>query len=112
MNPVDQQLDAYNNRDLVTFLACYSDDIEVYMLESGQQLTDGKAQLSDSMKTSFESNPHAKTALVTRINQGNLIIDQEKITGYIEGKTITSIAIYEVQDDKITKLWFGGRSVE
>ena len=112
MNPVDQQLDAYNNRDLAAFLACYSDDIQVFMLESGQQLTDGKAQLTQTMKTSFESNPNAQTLLVTRINQGNLIIDLEKITGYTEGKTITTIAIYEVQDDKITKLWFGGRSME
>ena len=112
MNPVDQQLTAYNNRDLDNFLACYSDDIQVFLLESNQLLTHGKEQLLQSMTASFAANPNAQTVLISRICQGNLIIDLEKITGYTDGQTITTIAIYEVQNTKITRLWFGGRTVD
>ncbi|MHA2363206.1 MAG: nuclear transport factor 2 family protein [Candidatus Hodarchaeales archaeon] len=112
MNPVDKQLRFYNERNLEAFVECYSDDIEVFMLESNDIITKGKEQLRKSMKDSFESKPDAKTLVISRSYQNNLIIDLEKITGYVEGKVITVVAIYQVLDNKITKLWFGGRLVE
>ena len=109
---VDKQLHAYNTRDIETFLDCYSDDIQVIMLESNDLLTNGKGQLKKTMQESFKSNSNSITEILSRIYQKNLVIDQEKLTGHIEGKIVTTIAIYQVIDNKITKLWFGGRKLK
>ncbi|MHA1989474.1 MAG: nuclear transport factor 2 family protein [Candidatus Hodarchaeales archaeon] len=112
MNQVDKQLDAFDKKDLKTFLECYSEDIQAYMLEANELITDGKDQLKISMEESFKSKPKAKTIVVERITQNNLVIDLEEISGYIEGKIVKSVAIYEIKDEKITKIWFGGRTIE
>ncbi len=112
MNVPDKQIAAYNAQDLDAFLDCYTDDIKVYMLQSNQLLTDAIRQLSETMKTSFESNPNSKSIILETLTQGNLIIQKEEIQGHMENKTIKSISIYELTENKISKLWFGGRTVE
>ena len=109
---VDKQIKAYNEQNIEDFLDCYSDEIQVYMLESNQKLTDGKDQLKATMLGSFKSNPNAETLVESRITQNNIVIDVETILGYIENKIIRAIAIYEITDSRISKLWFGGRTVE
>jgi len=111
MNLVDRQRKAYNNQDLEGFLECYSDDIQVFMLQNDQKLTNSKTELATTMKTAFDSNPESNAQLVTRIEQGNLIVDQERITGHSGITEIRSISIYEITDNKISKLWFAGRTV-
>ena len=81
------------------------------MLQNDQKLTTSKTELATTMKSAFDSNPESNTQLVTRIEQGNLIVDQEKITGHSGISEMTSISIYEISDNKISKLWFGGRIV-
>jgi hypothetical protein len=112
MNPVDKQLEAFDEKDLEAFLECYSDDIKAYMLESNELMSDGKDQLKKSMEESFKSKPNAKTIVAERITQNNLVIDLEEIIDYIEGKIVKSVAIYEIKDEKISKIWFGGRTLE
>ncbi|OLS20716.1 MAG: hypothetical protein HeimC2_36170 [Candidatus Heimdallarchaeota archaeon LC_2] len=112
MDLIDRQIEAYNKQDIEEFIDCYSDNIEVYMLESNKKLTDGKEQLKKVMKASFVSKPKAKTLVESRLTQNNLVIDVEAVSGHEDGKLIRSIAIYEITDDKISKLWFGGRTVE
>lgn len=112
MNLVDKQLDSFDNKDLEAFLECYSDDIQAFMLESNQLLTEGKDQLRKTMEESFKTKPKSKTTVIERITQNNLIIDLEEVTGYVEGKIVKSIAIYEIDDNLIKKIWFGGRTLE
>lgn len=112
MKLIDEQREAYNNQDLEGFLGCYSDTIEVYMLQNDQKLTNSKTELAATMKAAFDADPESHTELLARLEQGNLIIDQEKITGHSGLKEIRSISIYEIIDNKISKLWFGGRTVK
>jgi len=112
MNIVDKQIEAYNKRDLEAFLDCYAENIEVLMFESNQMLTKGKEQLRQTMSESFASKTDSKTIVISRISHNKLIIEIEEITGHIEGQVITSVSIYEITENKISKLWFGGRSVE
>ena len=112
MSIVDDQLEAYNDRDIVKFLSCYTENVEVYMLEQGKMITDGKDQLHEVMSAAFKATPNAKTTLISRITQNNLVVDHEKITGHEPGKAILTVAIYEIVDNKIAKVWFGGRSKE
>ena len=53
-----------------------------------------------------------ETEVIERISQNNLIIELEKTTNYVEGKLVKSIAIYELNDNRISKIWFGGRTLE
>ena len=110
MDISDKQLDAYNKKNLQAFMNCYSNDVKVFMLQSGQMITDGKDQLHSIMKDSFEKDKASKTTVMSKLVQGNLIINQEEITGHEQGKIIRTISIYEVNNDLIQKLWFGGRT--
>lgn len=112
MNIAKQQIEAYNSQDLNSFLVCYSEDIQVYMLHNNQLLTDGIEKLSEVMAKSFEDNPNAKSTIISTINQGNLVIQREEIKNHISDKTIRTISIYEITENKISKLWFGGRTLD
>ena len=82
------------------------------MLHNNQLLTDGIDKLSEVMEKSFEDNPNAKSTIISSINQGNLIIQKEEIKNHISDKIIRTISIYEITDNKISKLWFGGRTLD
>ena len=58
------------------------------MLETNDLITRGKEQLKKSMQESFETKPHSKTIVSSRIYQNNLIIDLERVSGHIEDKII------------------------
>ena len=108
---VDKQLNAFNEKDIDKFLECYSDEIHVSILETGDVLTTGMDQLKKSMEQSFKSKPKSETLLIERIKQKDLVINLEKILNYIEGKVVNVVSIYEVKDKKITRLWFSNRTV-
>lgn len=111
---VDKQLKAYNERNLESFLNTYDDKVIVYEFETNKIITEGKKQLSNIMQMAFEKQPDSKTYVVSRINQHNLVIDLEKVTNHHEdeSKIITTVAIYEVKNKLITRVWFTNRIVE
>jgi hypothetical protein len=110
MNIVEKQLEAYNNQNLTEFLSYYDDNIKVSMLQSNQVLANDVAELKEIMESAFGKHATSYSQTIKTITQGNLVINQEKITGHEPGKIITTISIYEINDaNKITRLWFGGR---
>ncbi len=103
---VQRQLDAYNARDLNALLATYAEDAEQFA-HPNQLLASGHAQMRERFALRFaEPNLHAQ--LLNRIVMGNTVTDHELITRtFPEGPgTLEIVAIYEVQDGKITKAWF------
>ena len=110
---VEKQIEAYNKKDLEEFLACYAEETQAFMLESNQQLTNGKEQLRQIMSKSFLDAPESNSSVLNSLTQGNLVINKEKITGHTKNDMIiTTLSIYEVINNQITKVWFGGRQVE
>lgn len=112
MTIVDDQIEAYNSQDIEKFLNCYADDVQVYMLEQGKMITNGKEQLGNIMTGAFKATPNSKTTVISKIKQNNLIVNHERIVGHVEGKAVLTVSIYEITNNKISKLWFGGRSIE
>ena len=108
---VDIQIKAFNDKNLSTFLNCYSDEIVVSMLETGDILTSGKEELRKAMQASFETKPKATTVVMERILQKDLVINLEKILHYLENKIVKVVSVYEVKEDKITRLWFSNRTI-
>lgn len=102
-NIVQKQLDAYNARDLDAFMATYAEDIQLFRFPD--QLT---AQGQESMKkrygSFFESTPDLHCEIKNRIVIGNKVIDEEYITA--NGSHFSAVAIYEVENGKISKVTF------
>ena len=103
--PVQRQLDAYNARDLDTFVAQYSDDVRVYRLPSMDPVLVGKATFADHYAKNRFNIPELHAKLVSRMVFGNKVIDQELVAG-IAPAPVDGAAIYEVRDGLITTVWF------
>jgi len=102
---VDEQLEAYNNRDIDAFLATYHQDIKIYNHPNTLSM-DGKEAMRKVYANMFEKIPDLNAKIVNRITIGNKVIDQEQVKGFGEGKDIHAVAIYEVKDGLIYRVDF------
>jgi putative hydrolase of HD superfamily len=103
---VQAQLEAYNARDLNAFLATYAPDAQLFEHPS-KPLARGLDQLRERYSARFaEPNLHAQ--VMKRIVMGSIVVDHELVTRtFSEGTgTLEAIAIYEVQESLITRVWF------
>ena len=99
----DQQLVAYNAHNLEAFLAPYADDVEVY--GSGNKLEmKGKAEMRKAYEF-LNRTPKLYCKLLNRMVQGNIVVDHEEVWGFGD-KPFYGIAIYEIKDGKISKVFF------
>ncbi|WP_396637530.1 nuclear transport factor 2 family protein [Maribacter sp. R77961] len=100
---VQKQLDAYNARDIDRFMDTYTDDISLfnYPVEKRSQ---GQEEMRKVYADFFTSTPDLHCEIKNRIVIGNKVIDEEKITA--NGNTFSTVAIYEVEDGKISKVYF------
>lgn len=109
MNPpaalAQEQLDAYNARDLARFVACYSADVRVYRLPHAEPILSGIDALSAHYANKRFNLPKLHARLINRINFGNKVIDHELVTGVSE-TPLEVAAIYEVRDGLIATVWF------
>ncbi len=100
-----QQLDAYNARDIEAFLAPYNEEVEIYNFPN-ELLYKGKATMRNNYATMFDNTPDLHCHLVNRIILGNTVIDQERVEAFSGGQIIEAIAIYKIKDDKIAQVYF------
>lgn len=104
--PVQQQLEAYNARDIEAFMVWWAEDCQYYAFPS-TLLASGAAEIRARHVERFrEPDLHGK--LLTRIVMGNLVVDHETVTrNFPEGKgEVDVVCIYEVEAGKIAKAWF------
>ena len=106
MKIVQQQLDAYNAKDIEALLATYAPDAEQYTLH-GELLAQGHAQIRTRFLTRF-AEPDLQARLLSRIVMGNIVTDLELITrNFPEGLgTVEMLCIYELADGLIQKASF------
>lgn len=100
---VQKNLEAYNARDIDAFMADYADDVKLYAYPNTLQ-TDGKEAMRKSYKDWFDRVPDLNGFVKKRIVIGNKVIDEEQVTA--NGKIFNAVAIYEVENGKITKVTF------
>ena len=101
---VQQQLNAFNARDIDAFLAPYSDSVALYDF-NGKLLTKGKEQMRKQYSGFFNKSPDLHCQILNRMVQGNTVIDQEysTITGR---KPFGGIAVYIIEQGKISTVHF------
>jgi N-acetylglutamate synthase-like GNAT family acetyltransferase len=104
--PVQKQLDAYNARDIDSFMPWWSETCEYYEFPN-RLLARGASEIRERHIARFkEPNLHGR--LIKRIAAANLVVDQETVTrDFPDGPgEIDVVAIYEVENGKIAKAWF------
>ena len=103
---VQQQVDAYNARDLDAWLATYAPDAMQFELHGGL-LASGHAEMRARMAVRF-AEPDLHAQLLSRIVMGQIVTDYELITrNFPEGKgTLEMLCIYEIAGDAIAKATF------
>lgn len=102
---VNQQLDAYNAHDIDAFVKTYHDDVELFIFPN-ECFCQGKNQLYDLYKKRFTDRPEAIATIASRIVMGDYVSDDETVTGIPGVGSIRLLAIYEVKENLITKVWF------
>lgn len=103
---VQQQLDAYNARDIDAFMAYWAEDAQYYE-HPDTLLASGKAEIRERHIARFKE-PSLYGERVKRMALGSMVIDQEVVTrNFPQGRgKMDVIAIYEVEQGKIAKAWF------
>lgn len=97
---VQEQLDAYNARDLERFLACFADDVRAFRLPSLEPTLDGKKAFGDFYAVHRFQRPGLHADLIGRMVLGGKVIDHERIHG-IADEPVEMAMIYLVEDGLI-----------
>jgi hypothetical protein len=101
---VQFQLEAYNHRDLETFLSVFSETIQVFRMPALEPSISGKVQFAEFYATQRFNRPELRADLINRIAFGNKIIDHERIHGLLE-QAFEIAAVYEIVDGLIQTMW-------
>ena len=101
---VQGQLAAYNTHDLETFCTYFSKDVSVIDGRTQEILFTGMEAFRKRYQTTF-SNPKLHCHLLNRIEQDNIIIDHEEVSGITE-EVVYAIAAYQIENGLIKQVTF------
>ncbi len=101
---VQAQLDAYNRHDAPEFAATYAEDAQIYVFPDRPWIV-GREKIQETYGELFTSTPAIHAEVVQRIVQGGRVIDHERVSGLPNGGSAVAVAIYEVKDGLITRVW-------
>jgi hypothetical protein len=102
---VQRQVEAYNNHALEPLLATYSDEVAIQTLPD-TLVEQGKARLRQGSKQWFDTAPRVHADILHRTVLGSFVVDHERITGTPDGAPVEAVAIYQVIDGRIQRVWF------
>jgi hypothetical protein len=100
-----EQLDAYNNRDIEAFILPYAEDVKVFNFPN-ELLYEGRDEMYGLYGRMFSRTPDLHCKLVNRMVMGNTVIDQEEVTVQKGEAPMRAIAIYKIRDGKIAEVYF------
>lgn len=101
MDIIEEQLLAYNARDLERFIATYASEI---VIQDGKDnvLMQGHDQMRERYGGLFRSSPELHCEIVNRIRIGPYVVDEEQMTGRRGSPTpVRAVVVYRVEEDKI-----------
>lgn len=101
---VQANLNAYNNRDIETFMSYIDENIEFYNFGECEPYLKGKKAVLERYTDYFQKSPRLHSEIKKRMVFGNKVIDYEYITGSNgSNEPFELIFIYEVMGDLIVK---------
>ena len=102
---VQQQVNGYNARNIDAFLEPYAEDAELYMFPN-KLLSKGKDAMRKDYSEMFKKLPELHCEIKNRIINGNFVIDKESVSGMNKSGKVEATAIYEIKNNKISKVYF------
>jgi len=102
---VNEQLRAYNSRDIDAFAATYSGDVCTYDMPHAKVMIRGKKALVERYGNVTFKREGLRAEILSRSVIGNKVIDHEKTWG-IQAEPVECAVIYEVTEGLITAVWF------
>ena len=100
---VQRQLNAYNGHNIEAFLEPFAEDVQVFTFPDSLMIQ-GKEQMRKSYQF-ITRLPGLHCEIRNRMIKGNMIIDQEIVTG-LNKDPIEGIVIYLIEENKIRKVYF------
>ena len=100
-----EQLDAYNKRDIDAFILPYAEDVKVFEFPD-KFMYQGRDEMYGLYGRMFARTPDLYCRLVNRLVMGNTVIDQEEVTISNDQAPVKAIAIYKIKEDKIAEVYF------
>jgi hypothetical protein len=100
---IERQLAAYNRRDLDGFVACYAGDANVVQPD-GSLLAFGRDEIRTRYGELFARSPDLHAEISNRIEVGSVVVDEERVTGFIlpgMPSEIQVAVVYRVADGLI-----------
>jgi catechol 2,3-dioxygenase-like lactoylglutathione lyase family enzyme len=101
---VDENLRAYNARDLDAFMRSFDANIEVRDLKSGEVTMRGLDEVRARYADLFANSPTLACRILNRTEMGDLVTDHERVTGRL-GVEIEALVTYEIRDERIARMW-------
>ncbi|AZJ33913.1 SnoaL-like domain-containing protein [Tenacibaculum mesophilum] len=98
-----EQLEAYNKRDIDAFLKPYAKGVKVYSYPNKLEY-EGIEEMRKRYAPKFETTKDLHCKIISRIVKGNVVIDEEEVTA--NGATFHAVAIYEIVNGKIAVVRF------
>ena len=98
-----EQLEAYNKRDIEAFLKPYAKNVKVYTYPDKLNY-EGIDEMRKRYTPIFEKTTDLHCKITSRIVKGNTVIDEELVTA--NGNTFKAVAIYEITNGKISSVRF------
>jgi len=100
----DEQLVAYNAKDMASYLSLFHDDAVLVDLPDQRVIAEG----IDAIRTMYEARfktPGLRCNVQHRSEIGNIAIDRETV--HTDGNPpVEIVAMYEVTDGKIARIFF------
>lgn len=102
---VQHNLDAYNNRDIETYMTSFDEDIKLYTFSKETPVLVGMKAFREFYEKLFQNSPGLHSTVLNRIVFNNTVIDHERILGR-EGKTeaFEIVMLYQVKEGKIYRM--------
>jgi len=95
------QFSARDAGDIEAVMACWSDDVQVFQ-HPDTPLTNGRELIRQRYQAHFKHHEFT-TALVKRMTVGNRVIEKTLLSN--PQSTLSELAIYHVDQGKITHAW-------
>jgi hypothetical protein len=100
-----EQLDAYNRRDIDGFLRPYADSVKVFTYPDKLEFT-GIELMRLRYAGMFAQAKDLHCTLISRMVLGNKVIDEESVIFQKGQPPMRAIAIYTIEKDKIAEVRF------
>ena len=101
MDPVQAQVDAYNARDIDTFVSAYAEDV-VITDPSGAPMLGGHEAMREQYGALFEASPDLRAEILGRVAAGEWTVDHEKVSRGDETREV--LVAYRVAGGLISRV--------